>query len=93
VTQIPPRQMLRVPAAAAYLGLAESTLAKMRVRGDGPEYIRAGRKAVLYDPNDLNAWLTKNKRTSTSDAGGGSLARYSQKKKSSAAGRRQPGAA
>lgn len=32
------RHRLRPPAAAAYLGLSSSTLAKMRLRGGGPPY-------------------------------------------------------
>lgn len=60
---------LRAPAAADYLGLAESTLAKMRWRGDGPPYSKAGPRIVVYDIADLDAWLSQGKRTSTSDAG------------------------
>ena len=62
------RPKLRTPAAAAYTGLAKSTLEKMRVRGDGCPFIRIGR-AVLYDPDDLDAWLAANRRKSTSDRG------------------------
>lgn len=62
------RPKLRTPAAAAYTGLAESTLEKLRVRGDGCPFIRIGR-AVLYDPDDLDAWLSANRRRSTSDHG------------------------
>lgn len=62
------RPRLRTVAAAAYTGLAKSTLEKMRVRGDGCPFIRIGR-AVLYDPDDLDAWLASNRRRSTSDHG------------------------
>ena len=60
--------MLRAPRAAAYLGLSTSTLAKMRLRGDGPIYAKLGR-AILYDVRDLDAWVTVRKRTSTSHLG------------------------
>lgn len=62
---------LRAPAAAAYLGLSTSTLAKMRLRGDGPLYMKAGRRVVLYDPDDLDAWLETRKRRSTSEPDSG----------------------
>jgi hypothetical protein len=61
------RRMMRCAGASGYLGLAESTLAKMRMRGDGPAYIKAG-KVVLYDPADCDAWLADRRRLSTSQA-------------------------
>ena len=64
---------LRPPAAAEYLGLSASTLAKMRLRGDGPIYAKAGPRVVVYDLRDLESWLAARKRTSTSDDGGLSL--------------------
>ena len=56
---------LRTEAAARYLGLARSTLAKMRVRGDGPPYSKAGARVVVYDIADLDHWLRSTRRTST----------------------------
>ena len=61
---------LRPPAAADFLGLSASTLAKMRLRGDGPIYSKAGPRVVVYDLADLESWLTARKRSSTSDTGG-----------------------
>lgn len=58
---------LRAPAAAAFLGLSASTLAKMRLRGDGPPYSKAGQRVVVYDVADLDAWLASRKRRSTSE--------------------------
>ncbi len=66
MTEFPARK-LRVPEAAAYLGLSRSTLAKMRLRGDGPAYAKAGSKIVLYDLAELNAWLAGRTRHSTSE--------------------------
>ena len=60
---------LRAPEAASYLGLSPSTLAKMRLRGDGPVYAKAGSRVVVYDLNDLNAWLAARRRRNTSDSG------------------------
>ncbi|MEQ1902290.1 MAG: helix-turn-helix domain-containing protein [Devosia sp.] len=59
------RPKLRTPAAADYTGLAESTLEKLRVHGGGSPYMRVGR-VVVYDPDDLDAWLESHKRRSTS---------------------------
>ena len=56
---------LRTPAAADYLGYAESTLEKKRITGEGPPFIRLGR-AVVYDTRDLDAWLAARRATSTS---------------------------
>jgi predicted DNA-binding transcriptional regulator AlpA len=57
---------LRTPAAADYLGYAESTLEKKRLTGDGPPFIRLGR-VIVYDTRDLDAWLAKRRAHSTSD--------------------------
>lgn len=58
---------LRTPAAAAYSGIGESTLEKLRLTGGGPPYMKVG-KVVLYDPNDLDTWLASHRRRSTSVA-------------------------
>ena len=58
---------LRAPEAAGYLGLSASTLAKMRMRGDGPLYSKLGTRIVVYDRDDLEAWLTMRRRQSTSE--------------------------
>ena len=64
-----PIPKMRAPQAAAYLGLATSTLAKMRLRGDGPHFIKAGPRVVIYDLHDLDEWLVSRRRSSTSDVG------------------------
>jgi excisionase family DNA binding protein len=61
------RPKLRTGQAAVYTGLAKSTLEKLRVHGGGCPYMRVGR-VVVYDPDDLDAWLASHKRTCTSDA-------------------------
>ena len=52
---------MRPREAARYLGLAESTLAKLRMRGrsGGPGFCRVG-GAVIYRRSDLDAWLAAN---------------------------------
>lgn len=56
---------LRTRDAAHYLKISLSTLAKMRLRGDGPPYSLAGRRVILYDQQDLNDWLDRTRRVST----------------------------
>jgi predicted DNA-binding transcriptional regulator AlpA len=55
----------RAPGAAKYVGLAVSTLAKLRVSGYGPKYSKLGR-AVVYSYAELDAWLNSLQRSSTS---------------------------
>jgi excisionase family DNA binding protein len=62
-----PRPKLRTRQAAAYTGIAKSTLEKLRVYGGGCRYIQIGR-VVLYDPADLDDWLDSHKRETTSGA-------------------------
>jgi len=65
-TQIPSN--LSASQAADLLGLATSTLAKMRLSGGGPAFIKMGRR-VAYRPADIEAWLASHRRISTSDVG------------------------
>jgi predicted DNA-binding transcriptional regulator AlpA len=58
---------LNSPETAEYLGISVSTLSKRRVFGDGPKYLKLGRR-VVYDTRDLDAWLDTRRRASTSDA-------------------------
>ena len=55
--------------AAEYCGSAKSTFDKIRITGEGPPFIKRG-KSVVYDINDLDAWMQSMRRTSTSDLGG-----------------------
>jgi excisionase family DNA binding protein len=60
------RKMLATPQAANYVGLGKSTLDKARLNGNGPRYVKLGRR-VLYDSTDLDTWLNQHRRSSTSD--------------------------
>lgn len=64
------QRWLRPAEAARYLGLAKSTLAKMRVSGEGPCFNQLTKRAVAYDVRQLDSWLESRARTSTSDLGG-----------------------
>lgn len=60
--------MFNTDEAAYYLKLARATLEAWRVRGGGPVFIKLG-KAVRYRKADLDAFLEKNTRRSTSAGG------------------------
>jgi len=47
---------LRTAAAAEYIGVAKSTLEKLRLTGGGPIFNKLGR-TVIYDRDDLDAWV------------------------------------
>ena len=47
--------------------LGKSTLDKWRVKGDGPPFIKVGKK-VLYRVGDLDTWLAGRRVTSTTEA-------------------------
>lgn len=51
---------------ARRLRLSPRTLEKWRVRGEGPEYRKHG-KRVYYDEGALERWSDGQRRTSTSD--------------------------
>jgi predicted DNA-binding transcriptional regulator AlpA len=53
--------------AARFVGLSESTLAKLRLNGNGPVYCKLGRR-VVYRPADLEQWLQSRIARDTSDA-------------------------
>jgi predicted DNA-binding transcriptional regulator AlpA len=58
--------ILTTKEATGRCGLSESFMHKSRVRGDGPPYLKVGRRAVRYDASKLDAWLAAHERTSTS---------------------------
>lgn len=54
--------------AAAALGISPRTLDYLRVKGDGPRFVKIGRR-VKYRAADLTAYLEERTRTSTADRG------------------------
>ena len=65
----PPR-FLTTPEAARRVGLSHRTLEKHRVYGTGPVYRKLGGR-VVYAIDELDAWVERGRRTSTSDPGSG----------------------
>ena len=60
-------KVITARAAARFVGLSESTLAKLRLNGNGPVYCKLGRR-VVYRPADLDRWLESRTARDTSDA-------------------------
>ena len=52
--------------AAAYLGVSESWLTKLRLVGGGPRYAKLGRR-VTYQDSDLDKWRDEYTVASSSD--------------------------
>ena len=67
MTSSNPTTTLTAVEAARVLGLAPSTLAKLRLSGNGPVYYKLGRR-VVYRLQDLVAWLESRVARNTSDA-------------------------
>ena len=58
--------LLTARDAASFLRLSPSWLAKARMRGDGPPYVKLGR-SVRYREGALVQWLKSRARLSTSE--------------------------
>jgi predicted DNA-binding transcriptional regulator AlpA len=57
---------LRVTQAADYVGLSKSYLDKARCYGTGPAYFKLG-SSVVYSTDDLDAWVSGNRREPSND--------------------------
>jgi predicted DNA-binding transcriptional regulator AlpA len=60
------RRQWRTPDAANLLRLSTSWLAKARMRGDGPPFIKIGR-SIRYSEAALIQWMKSRQRLSTSE--------------------------
>lgn len=60
-----PDKGLRTPQEVAdFLGVTLNALAKLRMDGGGPAFIKVGRR-VMYHPDDISAYIDANRRTQT----------------------------
>ncbi len=59
--------LLTPKEAAKLLKLSVSWLAKARMRGDGPPYIKPGGGAIRYSEAALLQWVKSRQRLSTSE--------------------------
>ncbi len=60
--------LLTTNEAAEFLRLKPNTLAKMRVAGNGPPFVKLGGRAVAYRKADLEAWISARVCSSTAEA-------------------------
>ena len=60
--------LLNAQKAADWTGLSTSTLAKLRLSGEGPTYAKLGRR-VVYHIDDLEEWIRSHRYKSTSEYG------------------------
>lgn len=63
----PTSEKVNVGALAKLTGLAASTLNKLRLTGEGPPYLKLGRR-VVYDVAAVNEWMASKTRRSTSQS-------------------------
>ncbi len=54
---------------APILRVSIRTLQKWRVNGKGPPFIRVSARAIRYRRSDLDGWIERRLRKSTSDTG------------------------
>ncbi|MFI9784647.1 helix-turn-helix transcriptional regulator [Kitasatospora sp. NPDC051984] len=54
---MPKRELLKLPAVLAELGMSRAAFYRMRARGKAPRIIKLPNKQVRIDRADLNAWL------------------------------------
>lgn len=50
---------LRAAQTADYLGISRSTLAKWRMRDEGPAFHRCGQRIVYYFKEEIDEWLAE----------------------------------
>jgi len=63
----PHRSVLRPTEVECIYGISASHLQKLRMRGDGPSYIKPTHRMVLYRRADIEAWLDLHQINSTSE--------------------------
>ena len=63
------KQLMTTKETSAYVRHAVQTLAKWRVYGKGPRWVKMGR-SVFYDRSELDLWIDANTRRSTSEERG-----------------------
>lgn len=64
------QKLLNTTEAAGYLGVSKAFLERDRWAGARIPFIKVGARAVRYRLSDLDSYLERQMRQSTSDAGG-----------------------
>ena len=60
------QRLVDTKKAAVIVNQSESQLNKLRLTGQGPEYVKLGR-SVRYEVEALERWIASRRRSSTSD--------------------------
>lgn len=68
-TSTRPLETMLPEQVAARLGVSESCLAKWRMHGKGPAFVRVSHRRVVYPVPEFNAFLASRTRVSTIDPG------------------------
>lgn len=55
--------------AAEIMGISVKTAQGWRFKGDGPRFVKIGKKAIRYQICDIFEWIDQQRRQSTSDSG------------------------
>lgn len=64
-----PEYLITESQAAEFLGISVKTAQGWRFKGEGPQFVKVGKKAIRYQIQDLLDWIEFQKRRSTSDPG------------------------
>jgi hypothetical protein len=59
--------LLKPKEAAEHIRSSKSYLDKLRCYGGGPEYVRLGKRKVLYRKSALDSWARQRRYSSTSE--------------------------
>jgi hypothetical protein len=63
-----PTRNLTPEQAAERIGLSYGRLAKLRMTGEGPAFLKIGRK-IMYRPDDIERWLDSKRLTQSPPKG------------------------
>jgi predicted DNA-binding transcriptional regulator AlpA len=58
-------RLFRPPAAAEFLGVAVQTLARWRIEGIGPYFVKLGARLVAYPEDELHAFVAERRRSTS----------------------------
>lgn len=59
--------LLNIQEAARYVSLSVSSLAKFRVYGGGPKYVRLSPRSIRYRKSDLDEWVAARMHANTTE--------------------------
>lgn len=61
----PEENLATIPEVSSYLGVTPNRLAKMRMDGEGPEFVRLGARTIRYEWAAVRSWVVSAIETST----------------------------